>query len=84
MSCISAESRDASLHGADRDRSITISIVADGSHHGANSFGFADQLQHHTNVEQDDKSRSPSSTADVQDVQGDQIPKKDIVRVSSS
>ena len=73
---MSAESRDASLHGAARDKSISVSIVADGSHHGANYFGVSDHLQHHTNIEQDDKSRSPSSTAEHRDIQSEHTPEQ--------
>ena len=69
---MSPDSRDASLHGAPHDGSISVSIVADGSHHGANAFGASSPLQHDTHIEQEDKKRSPSCTIEQRHSEGNQ------------
>ena len=68
------KSRDASLHDTDCDRSTTVSIVADGSHHGGNAFGVS--IQHAS----DDKDRPPIVSAEFQNAQGNQTPRRTSVR----
>ena len=81
---MNSESRDESLHGAACGESITVSIVADGSHHGANAFGVSSQLQHDTDIEQDDKNRSPSNKGGHRSPQSDQTPRESVVRTPTS
>ena len=56
---MSAGSTSAPLQDAARDVIMAVSIVADGSHHGASVFDILTQVQQDANAERDDESRSP-------------------------
>ena len=71
------ESRDASLHETACDRATTVSIVADGSHHGGNAFDVSIESQQHAS---DDKDRPPIVPAESRNAQGNQTPENISVR----
>jgi hypothetical protein len=77
---MNTESRDASLHDTARDKSTTLSIVADGSHHGGSAFNVSTQSQQDAS---DDKDPPPIISTEYRNAQGNQTPENIFVRISS-
>lgn len=70
---------DASMHGIARERSATVTIVADGSHHGANAY-FR-EAQHDSAAE--NKQRSPLEIRDSVQSQDETALEVNLVRRST-
>ena len=80
ISLMNTESRDASLHNTACDRSTTVSIVADGSHHGGNAFDVSTQSQQHASG---DKDHPPIISTECRNAQGNQTSESISVRTLS-
>ena len=74
-----AASIDASVHRIARERSVTVTIVADGSHHGANAY--CREGQHDSAAE--NKQRSPLEIRDSQHTQDETALEPTVVRRST-